>query len=88
MFFRRVTRLVSLGLCARLSKLPLPPPLSLLRGVASALRPLGLLFKAVTTYAQLDINVDNLSSEYDNPFALTTSPLKYSTTAGGDAMAR
>jgi hypothetical protein len=56
--------------------------LSLVR-VLRASRPLGLLFKAVTTYAQLDINVDNLSSEYDNPVALTCStPRKRAAAAG------
>ena len=70
MFYGRVTRLLSLGLCARLPKFPLPPPLSRLQAVASASSPITLLFKVVTTYAQLDINVDKLSSEYGTTDAL------------------
>jgi hypothetical protein len=62
--------LLSLGLCARLPKFPLPPPLSRLQAVASASSPITLLFKVVTTYAQLDINVDKLSSEYGTTDAL------------------
>ena len=57
MFFRRVKRLLSLGLYARLPKIA--TPVSHITYYYVILMPATVAIKAVTTYVQLDINVDN-----------------------------